>query len=348
MRPEIPIVNLFRRQSEVPFDSTTISLIHKKGLEEYQITDLEKCQGTTWKSLLARLKPKQPFSAKRCCSQFCEILLISLIFIIPNICAAAMIYVYVVGAVSPLSSIAAALHATKSSYLVYLIFLPLVDIVAGLANLMLLLGGVRWISKSFLLSCVAVLVAFIPIWCPYVIEAAIRKHLWGVECDGFDGAIFMDAVNYGQSGLSYAQFPTSLGGAKYQIYQSNENIYEFAPVGGDSLVTYNFVSETYTVHNATTPEGGQLTADSQPLLFPELGLHSERSWIRACFAPAVSLQNSTGGVVVQTGLTAYTDCSKLQVCAMKTTPQDVLLVAIGRILIALEGGAQCCTQSRWE
>jgi hypothetical protein len=259
-----------------------------------------------------------------------------------------MISVYVIGSVSPLSSLAAFLHASGARYLVYLIVLPLIDIVAGLANLMLLLGGVRWITKSFLLSCVAVLVAFIPIWSPYVIEGATRKHLWGVECDGFDGAIFMDAVNYGQSGLSYAQFPSSLGGLKYQIPQSNNNIYELTTVEGDSLVTYNLVNETYTVYNTTTQEEGQLTANSQPLIFPELGLHSEGSWIRDCFAPAVRLQNSTGGVVVQTGLTAYTDCSKLQVCAMKTTPQDILLVAIGRILIALEVGAQCCTQSKWD
>ena len=343
----MPVGNLFRRQSEVPFDSIKVSLIHKNGLDKYQITDLEKCQRTTLKSCMARLKPKESLSARRCCNQFYEIFLISLIFIIPNICAAAMIYVYVVGSVHPLSSIAAALHATRSSFLVYIIFLPLIDIAAGLANLVFLLGCVKWISKSFLLSSVAVVVAFAPIWCPYVIEAAIRKHLWGVECDGFDGTIFMDAVNYGQSGLSFAQFPASLGGEKYQIYQSNNGVYEFGAVGGDSLITYNFINETYTVHNTTTQEAGQLTDNSQPLSFPELGLHSEGSWIRSCFAPAVSLQNSTGGVVVQTGLTAYTDCSKMQVCAMKTTPQDILLVAVGRILIALEAGAKCCTRSRW-
>ena len=344
LRPEMPALKLFRRQSEVPFDSTRINLIHKNGLAEYEITDVEKCQGSSLKSFFSRFKS---INARRCCGQFCEISLIALIFTIPNLCAAAMIYVYVIGSVDPLSSIAAALRVTRSSWLVYIIFLPLIDIVAGLGNLMLLLGGVRAISKSFILSCIAVLVAFAPIWSPYVIEAAIRKHKWGTECDGFDGTIFMDAVNYGQSGLSWVQFPASLGGAKYQIYQSNTGIYEFAPVGGDSIVTYNFINETYTIHNTTAPEEGQLTANSQPLEFPELGLHSEGSWIRSCFAPAVSLQNATGDVVVQTGLTAYTDCSKLQVCAMETTPQDILLVAIGRILIALEDGAHCCTQSRW-
>jgi hypothetical protein len=332
--------------SKAPKDSLEVTLIRKNGLDEYQI-DLEKSQPVTWKSLFARLKPRNTFNARRCCSNLCEWFLISLIFFIPNLCAATMIYFYVVGSVDPLSSVAAAIHHTGSSYLVYMIFLALVNIVAGLANLMILLAGVQFITKSFLLSIVAALVAFVPIWCPYVIEAALRKHLWDVECDGFDGTIFMDAVNYGQTGLSYVQFPESLGGQEYQIYESDQNTWEFAPAGGNAIISYNLVNETYTVLNSTTLEGGQLTGQSDPLVFPEFGETSEGTWIRSCFAPAVSLKNSTGSVVLQTGLTAYTSCAKMQVCAMKPANPDALLVPIGRILIALQAGASCCTRSRW-
>jgi hypothetical protein len=209
-------------------------------------------------------------------------------------------------------------------------------------------GGIRVVTKSIFLTFFATIVAFTPIWSPYVIEAAMRKHLWNVECDGFDGSIFLHALNYGQQGTSTAQFPLSIGGQTWNLYQSSQGIYEFSPVEGDSQATFNFQNNTYSVHsNSSISEGGSLTATNVPLSFPEFGLSSEGSWIRSCFAPAVALKNSTGDVIIKTGLTAYTDCSKMDVCVMKSSGIDAIIVAIGRILIALENGASCCTQSRW-
>jgi hypothetical protein len=257
-----------------------------------------------------------------------------------------MSYFYVFGSVNPTSSVSAALHHTRASWLVYQIFLPVVTTAAGLVNLGLLLGGLRLVSKSVILSFFATIVAFSPIWCPYAVEAAMRKHIRNVECNGFDGSIFLDALNYGQQGTSIAQFPSSIGGQKWNLYQSSQGIYEFGPVGGASQVTFNFLNETYLLHNNST-SGGSLTDTKVPLSFPALGLSSEGSWIRSCFAPAVYLKNSTGNVIIKTGLTAYTDCTKMDVCVMKSMGIDAITVAIGRILIALQDGATCCSRSRW-
>lgn len=259
-----------------------------------------------------------------------------------------MAYFFVYGSVNPVSSVAAALHHTGASWLVYQIFLPLVGIAAGLANLVLLVGGINVISKSIILSFFATIVAFTPIWCPYVVEAALRLHLWNVECNGFDGSIFLDALSYGQTGMSVAQFSSSIGGQEWNIYQSSQGIYQFAPAGGESQVIYNFLNETYSViSNSSIPSGGTLTDTDVPLSFPEFGLYSEGDWIRSCFAPAVYLKNSTGDIIIKTGLTAYTDCGKQEVCVMKSMGIEAIIVAIGRILIALENGANCCTRSRW-
>lgn len=267
----------------------------------------------------------------------------------PNLIAIATAYFYIFASVNPISSVAAALHHTRASWLVYQIFLPTATVAAGLVNLVLLVGGIRVITKSIVLIFFATIVAFVPIWSPYVIEAAMRKHLWNTECNGFDGSIFLDALNNGQQGLSTAQFPLSLGGQRWNLYQSSQGIYNFASVEGDSQATFNFRNNTYLVrsNSSSTSEGGSFTDTNVPLSFPEFGLSSEGSWIRSCFAPAVALKNSTGNVIVKTGLTAYTDCSKMEVCVMKSSGIDAIIVAIGRILIALENGASCCTRSRW-
>jgi hypothetical protein len=259
-----------------------------------------------------------------------------------------MAYVYVSGSVNPISSIAAALHHSRGSWVAYQICLPIITIAAGLANLVILIGGIRIVSRSVLLSLLVAIVAFTPIWSPYAIEAALRKHLWNTECDGFDGTFFLDAAHYNQQpDLSVAQFPSSFGGQKWTLYQSSEGIYEFSPVGEDSQITFNFINETYSLHTNTTHEGGALTNTNVPLSFPQFGLSSVGGWIRSCFAPAVELTNSTGNVIIKTGLTAYTDCSQMEVCASKSMGINPVIVAIGRILVALENGAICCTRSRW-
>jgi hypothetical protein len=294
------------------------------------------------------MSPEHSLNRKQAYTLISEILLVAAIFVLPNVAAVGMSYVYVYGSVVPLSSIAAALHHSQGSWLVYLIALPMVTIVAGLVNLLLLAAGINAITQSTKLMYLAALVAFTPVWCPYAIEAALRQHISDIECDGFDGQIFLDAINYNQFGPSTAQFPLSLGGETWNLYESSQGIFQFGPGGWDPQVTFNFLNETYTIHNTTIFEEGALTSNNQPLSFPELGLFSQGDWIRSCFAPAVALKNSTGDVIVKTGLTAYTDCSKMEVCVMKSMGMDAITVAIGRILVALQNGASCCTRSRWE
>jgi hypothetical protein len=258
-----------------------------------------------------------------------------------------MSYVYVFASVNPSSAMAAALHLNRATWLVYQVFLPLVCVAAALANLILLIGAIKAVANSICLMFLALFVACTPIWCPYVVEAGLRRYMWEHVCDGYDANIFLDAVNYNNAGMSYANFPASLGGAKWQIYQSTQGVYEFAPVGGESKVTFDFRNETYAVHNSTL-KGGHLTdADEQPLAFPEFGLNSTGDWTRSCYSPAVTLLNSTGNAIVKTGLSSFTDCSQMEVCAMKSSGVDAIFVAIGRILIALEAASQCCTRPRY-
>ena len=221
---------------------------------------------------MAHFKPEKPWDRTRAYEIFVDISLIFAIFILPNLVAITMAYVYVYASVNPISAMAAALHHSQGSWIVYQICLPIVTIAAGLANLVILVGGIRLVSRSIILSLLAAVVAFMPIWSPYVIEAALRKHLWNTECDGFDGSFFLDAANYNQQpDLSVAQFPSSFGGQKWTLYQSSPGIYEFAPVGEESQVTYNFINETYSLHTNTTQEGDALTATNVPLSFPQFG-----------------------------------------------------------------------------
>jgi hypothetical protein len=76
-------------------------------------------------------------------------------------------------------------------------------------------------------------------------------------------------------------------------------------------------------------------------------LYSNHSWIRSCYSPGVDLKNSTGDVIVKTGQTAYTTCANEQICAQNSMGVDAILVSIGRILVALEQGAACCTRPRY-
>ena len=279
---------------------------------------------------------------------FCDTALIFSVFVLPNIVAAGMAYIYIVACVDPISAISAALHYSRGSWLAYIITLPFFGIVAGFVNLVLLAVLIKPVSKSAILMFLAAIIGFAPVWTPYVIEAALRQHIWNVECNGYDGTILLDAVNYAQSGLSKAQFPAAFGGLEWQLAESADGIWDFSPVDGQSKVTYNLRNETYIVHDTTVPEAGNLTLQKESLEFPGFGLHSDGKWFRSCFAPAVNLRDSTGNSIVKTGVTAYTDCSVMEVCAMNSMGTDAVVVAIGRILIALQEGAQCCTRSRWE
>lgn len=316
-------------------------------LKGYQV-DIESCVPRHWRNFVTRLASAKRFldgkvNRTEISSLFCNILVIFLIFVLPNIIAAVMGFVYVYAAVNPLSSINAALHFSQGSYIAYEVALPVITIPAGLLNLVLLIGGIKIVSRHTSLMFLSLVVAFTPIWCPYVIEAALRKHLWNVECDGFDMTIYLDAIKYNQQGLSGAQFPTPvMGGAVWQIYQSEDGVWNFGPEDAHPQITFFLGNETYTLHNVT--EG---TLVQEPLSFPDLGLHSDGNWIRSCYPPAVLLQNATHEDVVMTGLSAYTNCARQQVCANTNMGIEAVVVSIGRILIALQEAASCCSRSRW-
>lgn len=319
----------------------------QKGLQEFEI-DLEGSRRQYLRSIFTRCLPRKSIDRQHLKDVVSDFCLFSTIFVVPNAAAISMGYIYVSAQINPTSQLSAALHDTRASWLVFQVFLPLVCISAALANLLLLIATVKYLGRSIMLMFLAMIVACTPIWCPYVVEAAMRKNLWNHVCDGFDANIFVDAVNYNSAGFTSAQFPsTMMSGGKWQIYQNVQGVYDFGPVGQNSRFTYDFRNETYTIHDSTEPAwSGHLTDDKSPLSFPEFGLSSDGTWIRSCSTPAVNLQNATGNIVLKTGLGAYTDCSKMEIC-VKSGDLDGILLALGRILIALEQASQCCTRTKW-
>jgi len=278
---------------------------------------------------------------------FCDASTVAAIIVLPNAVVIIMAYFFIYGSSFPLSSVAAALHLSSDSWIAYQVFLTLFSILASLLDIILLFCFIEVLSNSLFLIGLATIAGFTPLWVPLVANAALRKYHWNHDCDGFDGTVYLAAVHYNQQGLSQAQFPASLGGEEWQLWQSSQGVYQFAPIGTESGVSYNFHLDTYNVNNSTN-EGGVLTNQDVPLKFPKFGLSSGSDWIRGCYAPATLLRNATGDVVIKTGLSTYTDCSKMEVCVNKNAGTDAVFVAVGRILIALEQAAACCTRRRYK
>jgi len=258
-------------------------------------------------------------------------------------------YFYVVGGIDPTSGVAAALHKTTSAWLAYEVCLPLLTIPAAFVDFVLLVGCIEFIGRSCFLTFLASLVALIPIWSPYAIEASIRQWKWNTECNGFDAEIYLNAVHYGQQGLSLAQFPESMGGKEWQLLNPSggNSIYQFQSVDGGQYVYFNLGNNTYITSINGTNDSGSFPVRQDPLAFPEFGLSSHGEWTRACYAPAVDLTNPWGDVILKTGLTAYTTCAYMKACARTSSGIDAVMVAIGRILIELQAGAQCCTHTKY-
>jgi len=248
----------------------------------------------------------------------------------------ALSYVYIYSSANPSSSITTAVHASYASWVALLAFLPIILVGAACVDtgILIVLANSRE-RKSCCLTLLAVLIGFTPVWLPYVLQVVLRNQAYNNACDGFDGVILVDAVSSTSAGLSVANFPAVFGGAKWQLYQSAHGTYNFAPVGENSPVTINLVNNTYG-------SGVNGTFTDNPLSFPELGLYSTGSWTRSCFAPAVDLKDANGREVVKTGLTVFTDCSQLQICASKTLGDDAVYIAVARILIALQNAVGCC------
>ena len=322
--------------------SSTSDVTEQKALDQYRV-DLESRSHRYWRSLLSRLRPKKQLDVRQIWDGFYDAFLITLIFIAPNIVAITMAYFFVYGSVFPLSSVAAALHYSRGSWIAYQVFLPLFTLAASFINVCFLVATFQIITHSYFLMFLTTICAFTPLWVPYVTNAALRKYHFDHDCDSFDGTVYLDAVRYNSKGLSQATFSRSFGGQQWQLWQSSQGTYQFAQVGTESGITYNFRTQTYNVANSSS-EVGVLTNKNEPLEFPAFGLFSDSDWIRSCYAPAVELKNSSGHVIVRTGLSTYTDCSNMRVCINKTWGKNAIFVAIGRILIALEDAADCCTR----
>jgi hypothetical protein len=328
-----------------PISVSDSTQVKPHGLEQYEI-DLESRSRRCWPSFLSYLSHKRRFDAQRFMAGCSEAGIVTAIIVVPNAIAIIMAYFFIYGNSFPLSSVAANLHFSRGSWIAYQVFLPLFSIAASFVDIALLFGLIEVVSRSVFLMGFATIAGSTPLWVPYVTDAALRKYHWNHDCDGFDGIVHLAAVHYGQQGLSQAQFPASLGGEEWQLWQSSQGVYQFAPVGTELGVSYNFHLETYDVNNSTT-ESGVLTNQDVPMEFPKFGLSSGSNWIRACYAPATLLKNVTGDVVIKTGLSAYTDCSKMKVCVNKDARMDAAFVVVGRIVIALDQAAACCTRGRY-
>jgi hypothetical protein len=269
-----------------------------------------------------------------------------LLILLPNGLAAAISYIYTVASTEPTSSIAAAIYKTTSSSTAFWVFQPVLCLPAVFVDYCLLLALVEKYLDAFYMRALAFVLGLSPVWLPYVVEAAVHKEVWNNDCNGYDGTIYLSAVNYGNSGPSIVEFPVNFGGQQWQLFNPNssdQTMYEFESMTGNETVLYNMGNDTYVSSINGTVDVGSFPIRQDPLEFPQLGLSSQGNWLRACYAPAVDLRNSTGDIVLKTGLTAYTTCSYMKACVMKSSGVDAIIVAIGRILIELQAAAQCCT-----
>jgi hypothetical protein len=269
-----------------------------------------------------------------------------LLILLPNGLAAGVSYIFIVASTDPTSSIAAAIYKTTGSSTAFWVFMPVLCLPAVFVDYCLLLVLVEKYMDAFYMKCLAFILGLSPIWMSYVIEAVVHKERWNNNCNGFDATIYLNSANYENSGPSIVDFPLSFGGQQWQLFNPNGSdlIYEFESMTGNETVIYNLVDDTYVSSINGTVDVGSFPIRQDPLAFPQLGLSSEGNWLRACYAPAVDLRNSTGDIVLKTGLAAYTSCAYMQACVMKSSGIDAIIVAIGRILIELQAGAQCCTQ----
>jgi hypothetical protein len=275
---------------------------------------------------------------------FLDIFVMFVILILPNAISAIAGYFYVYGSLNPMSSVSHALHATRGGYLAYEIFLPFVSIIAGILNFGMLLVALEFIAHSFFLSVLAFFVAFTPVWGPYVVEVALRKEAWKDACQGFDGAITLVGAT-SSSSMSEAYFSPSLGDQTMQLYEEQQGLWGFSSLGNDTTVIYDFRNGTYNFNGNKTESGAFM---DPPLSFPQLGLSSsQEQWTQSCFQPGVTLTDEKGEIVVQTGIGAYGNCAEMMVCARTTVGMDAVVITVGRILIALQAAASCCSQSRW-
>ena len=191
---------------------------------------------------------------------------------------------------------------------------------------------------SVILKLLRIVITFTLLWFPN----EVQEHQLNTACHGFEGKIYLEVAGLDRFGMSWAQFPKSMGGAKWQLFQSPWRVYEFAPPGHDSEVTFDIANGTY-IHHSSMTEEARLTGPDEPLSFAKFGLQSQGVWVRSCYHPMVDLRTSLGDVIIKSGGSGNTDLARMEVCAMRTMGMDAVVVAIGRILIALEHEVnRCC------
>jgi hypothetical protein len=204
--------------------------------------------------------------------------------------------------------------------------------------LVLSIGKVNVTRFSVILKPLRIVITLTLLWCPN----EFKEHQLNAACHGFDGTIYLEVAGLDIFEMSWAQFPKSMGGAKWQLFQSPPRVYEFAPPGHDSEVTFEFANGTY-IHHSSMTEEARLTGPDEPLSFAKFGLQSQGVWVRKCYHPTVLLRTSSGDVIVKSGGNGNTDIARMEVCAMRTMGMEAVVVAIGRILIALEQEVnRCC------
>jgi hypothetical protein len=88
---------------------------------------------------------------------------VTAVIVVPNAIAIIMAYFCIYGSSFPLSSVAAALHYSRGSWIAYQVFLPLFSIAASFVDIALLFGLVEVVSRSVCLMGLATVAGFTPL-----------------------------------------------------------------------------------------------------------------------------------------------------------------------------------------
>jgi hypothetical protein len=159
-------------QTMYPLPNSDSTQVNPHGLERYEI-ELESGPRRHWRSFRSHLTTKRPFDRRRFLAGLYDVWTVTAVIVVPNAIAIIMAYFFIYGSSFPLSSVAAALHFSRGSWIAYQVFLPLFSIAASFVNVALLFGLIEVVSRSVFLSGLATIAGFTPLWVPYVTDAAL-------------------------------------------------------------------------------------------------------------------------------------------------------------------------------
>ena len=263
------------------------------------------------------------------------------IIILVNVITVAGTFFYRYASTCLFTSVAAILRFSPFCRLLFRLVHFLVSIVAVVVNLATLVPIAS--TKIRLRIIAVVVVAVAPLGASYINVDKSPKVEWDYSCDGFDATISLYAHDILIPALSYAQLPPSMGGEKWTLMSRSGFSYMFGAVG-DIMVTFYMENKTYVLHDSTDEGLVKSRWIDEPLSFSDLDLQSTgQGWINACDWPSVTLKNSSGNVIIKSGLSWHRDLARMRVCASKSLGMDAIAVVVGRILIALEHEVnRCC------